>query len=381
MSKKIPVRLMDQPKDYKRMGTKPGVIEMWEDGKRDDDRAGAYEWWYFDMILDDGSKVVIHFNTKDNKSIQKDGTIPSVVIKITDPKGKDFKDNVVLKREDAFFGKERCDVKFGPHFVNGDMKKYRIHVERTGGVSGADYGGEGKASDVGADLVLTSTSKPWRPGAGGFAFGDDEKGYFTWLCAVPRGTVEGTLFYDGKDHYVTGVGYHDHQWGNMKHNATWDHWIWGRQDFGDYAILVFDIGTQKKYGYERLPMMFLQDKDGNLVMESLTVPECTFLKEYKEKDSAKMYPKVIRYVFKDGEKRVEYTIHQTNELESRDAAGQLPKPLQFILKMKGLHPSTTRNFAEGSIVYNDGKEKIERKGTMIYEFVYMGLTVKEKMEN
>ena len=193
----INVRLMDTDSDYKKMGTQKDCIEVWEDGKCDDDRAGVYEWWYFDMILDDGSKAVIH----------------------------------------------------------------------------------------------TSTAKPWRPGAGGFAFGDD--GYFTWLCAVPRGTVTGTLYYDGKEHQVTGAGYHDHQWGNVKHNSTWDHWIWGRQDFGDYAILVFDIGTQKKFGYQRLPMMFLEDKDGNLVMEDLTTPKCKFVQEYKEKLSGKMYPKEI----------------------------------------------------------------------------------------
>lgn len=296
MSKEISVRVMDKEKDYKRMGTKKGCIEVWEDGKRDDDRAGVYEWWYFDMILDDGSKVVIHFNTKDNKNIGKDGTIPSVVLKITAPDGKEYKDNVVLSREEASFKKDHCYVKFGSHYLDGDLKTYHIHVEPTGGVNGSDAsGGTGEASNVGADLTLVSTAKPWRPGAGGFTFGDDEKGYFTWLCAVPRGTVEGTIFYDGKEHKVTGAGYHDHQWGNMKHNSTWDHWIWGRQDFGDYAILVFDIGTQKKFGHKRLSMMFLEDKEGNLVMEDLKDPKCKFVKEYKEKLSGKMYPKVIEY--------------------------------------------------------------------------------------
>lgn len=379
---KTKVRVMDQEKDYKRMGTKKGIIEVWEDGKRDDDRAGVYEWWYFDMILDDGSKVVVHFNTKDNKTIGKDGTIPSVVLKITAPDGKEYKDNVVLSKKEASFGKDRCDVKFGPHFLDGDLHTYHIHVAQTGGVSGSDgAGGEGKASNVGADLILTSTSKPWRPGAGGFTFGDDESGYFTWLCAVPRGTVKGTLFYDGKEHSVTGAGYHDHQWGNMKHNSTWDHWIWGRQDFGDYAILVFDIGTQKKFGYKRLPMMFMEDKDGNLVMEDLKDPKCKFIKEYKEKISGKMYPKVIEYTFTQGNRCMKYTITQINELESRDPTAQLSKLLQAVLKFKGMHPSTSRNFAVGKMVYTDRTETIEREGEMIYEFVYMGITVKDKMEN
>ena len=45
-------------------------------------------------------------------------------------------------------------------------------------MNGTDGSGRhGEASDVGCDLTLTSTAKPWRPEAGGFAF--DEDGYFT----------------------------------------------------------------------------------------------------------------------------------------------------------------------------------------------------------
>ena len=381
MGKQIQVRVMDQAHDYERMGTRKGMIEPWEDGKRDDDRAGVYEWWYFDFIMDDGSKAVIHFNTKDNKTIKKDGTIPSVVLKITSPDGKEYKDNVVLGRDVATFGEGKCDVEFGPHYLSGDLQTYRIHVDHTGGVSGADgAGGEGEASDVAADLTLVSTSKPWRPGAGGFCFGDDESGYFTWLCAVPRGRVTGTLFYGGQEHTVSGEGYHDHQWGNMEHNSTWDHWLWGRQDFGDYAMVVFDIGTQRKYGFQRLPMMFLEDSEGNLVMEDTNDPRCRFVKEYKEKLSGKMYPKTIEYEFTDGNKKAKYVIDQSYELEARDPTAQLPAPMRALLKLKDLHPSTTRNFATGTLHYQNGMQAVKRSGEMIYEFVYMGTTVKEKME-
>lgn len=382
MAKVIPVRVMDQPQDYLRMGTQRGMIEAWEDGKRDDDRAGVYEWWYFDMILDDGSKAVIHFNTKDNQTIGKAGTIPSVVLKITSPEGVDYKDNVVLNASAATFGKGACDVKFGPHFIKGDLKTYQIHVSPTGGRNGTDGGGViGAASSVGADLVLRSTSQPWRPGAGGFTFGEDEAGYFTWLCAVPRGTVTGTLFYNGKTHAVTGVGYHDHQWGNMAHNTTWDHWLWGRQDFGDYTMLVFDIGTQKKFGYKRLPMMFLQDNAGHLLMEDLHAPKCQVIEEYQEKVSGKTYPKVIHYRFSQGNQSVDYTLSQQSELESRDAAAGLPKLIVSAMKLKGLRPSTTRNFATGTMTYDSGDQTVTRTSDLIYEFVYMGLTVKDKMEN
>lgn len=378
------VRLMNQTSDFENFGVNPHQVEPWEDAKRDDDRAGVYEWWYFDMILDDGSKAVIHFNTKDNKTIGKDGTIPSVVIKITSPTGKEFKDNVILKAEEASFGKEQCDVNYGPHYVKGDLQDYHIYVAPTGGVNGTDgAGGTGEASSVGADLMLHSTSSAWRPGAGGFAFDEDEKGYFTWLCAVPRGQVTGTLFYDGESHQVTGAGYHDHQWGNMKHFSTWDHWLWGRQDFGDYTLLIFDIGTQKTFNNQRLPMMFLEDNDGNLLFENTDhAPKCQVLEEYKEKLSGKSYPKKVAYEFKQGDKTIKYVITQKEELEARDAAAEMPKPLSWVLeKAKKLHPSTTRNFAHGELIYDDGQQVIKREGDMIYEFIYMGLTAKDQMEN
>ena len=376
----VNVRVMDRDEDYQRMGTKKGVIEPWEDGKRDDDRAGVYEWWYFDMILDDGSKAVIHFNTKDNKTIKKSGTIPSVVLKITSPDGKEYKDNVVLTAADAHFGTSCCDVKFGPHSIYGDFKEYKIHVAPTGGVCGTDgAGGHGAASDVGCDLTLTSLAKPWRPGAGGFAF--DDGGYFTWLCAVPRGTVCGDLYYNGEHHTVTGAGYHDHQWGNVAHNKTWYHWIWGRQDFGDYAMLTFDICTQKKFGYTRLPMFFLEDKDGNLLLEQLTTPKCRIVEEYTEKLTGKKYPKEVAYTLMQGKRKLVYTIRQQEELESRDAGAQMPKALLKVLELKDLHPSTTRNFAHGKMTYTDESGKtVTREGDMIYEFVYMGMNYRAHME-
>lgn len=277
------------------------------------------------------------------------------------------------------YEQDQCDVTFEPHRIYGDLKEYMIHVAPTGGVCGTDgAGGTGVASNVGCDLRLVSTARSWRPGAGGFAFDDD--GYFTWLCAVPRGTVSGTLFYNGSEHQVTGAGYHDHQWGNVAHNKTWDHWLWGRQDFGDYAILVFDICTQKRFGYTRLPMFFLEDQDGNLVLEQLTTPQCRILQEYTEPLSNKKYPKEIEYTLLQGDRQVIYTITQEYELESRDAGAQLPRPMLRLLEWKGLHPSTTRNYAHGSLVYDDGAAKVEREGNMIYEFVYMSTDYRSHME-
>ena len=121
-------------------------------------------------------------------AITKDGTLPSVVVKITSPDGREFKDNVVIDAGAASMSRERCDVSFGPHTLAGDFKTYALHVEKTDGENGSDgAGGTGKASPVGCELTLSSTSKPWRPGAGvtGLKPGDE-------VCAATLG-LKGAL--------------------------------------------------------------------------------------------------------------------------------------------------------------------------------------------
>ena len=49
------------------MGLDGPEVQPWEDGFRTHDSSDhAFEWWYFDMELDDGSALVATFNTKPN---------------------------------------------------------------------------------------------------------------------------------------------------------------------------------------------------------------------------------------------------------------------------------------------------------------------------
>lgn len=83
-------RLMDRPEDYKKLGINPEQVETWEDGRRNPETGpGNWEWWYFDSILDDGSKAVLQFFTTSGlKNINKDGDTPSVTFNYTTPDGK-----------------------------------------------------------------------------------------------------------------------------------------------------------------------------------------------------------------------------------------------------------------------------------------------------
>ncbi len=70
MASKLAV-MADSPSDFERLGLSPTSIAPWEDGKRTDDSAGTYEWWYFDAHLADGAKLVVTFMNKDIAEPQK----------------------------------------------------------------------------------------------------------------------------------------------------------------------------------------------------------------------------------------------------------------------------------------------------------------------
>ena len=357
------VRLMNRPEDYKAIGIKPHIVEPWEDGIRDSIRSGSYEWWYFDAIMDDDTKVVVHFNTKELQNIKDKAAHPSVNIKITTPEGKTYNEKVEVLPEEASFSKEGCNVQIGKDSFVGNLQEYFIKVHPING--------------VGAELKLTSLSKPWRPETGYFVFGDKEEQYFTWLCVVPKGKVRGALTIDGKTYDVQGSGYHDHQWSNISPLKAWNTWLWARLNLKDYSMLVFDFITTEEYGFKRFPIAFIQDKNGDLVFENTEDVQYEVFDEYLQEGTNKYYPKHSKYTFMNMNKKVECTLKVKDELEIKDPYSSAPLLKKVIMKLLGLRPSYARYFAQGDVVIAGSENTIERSTDLIYEFVYLGKSYKE----
>lgn len=354
--------LLDKPEDYKKLGVNPDKIEIWEDRRRNTDTGpNNWEWWYFDAILDDGSTAVIQFFTKSGIYIEKKGDHPTLTIKITDLAGTHHKQDVKFKVGDTFYGNDGCDIKFGKNIFKGNLKEYHIFVEPTEG--------------VGADLKLTSVSQSYRPGTAYFNFGSEDK-YYTWLCLVPKGKVEGTMTYGGKTIKVSGFGYHDHQWGSVNFQKEWNHWVWARQSFDDYSMLVFDMVSSKNTEFTRFPIVFIQDKDGNIIFENTQNVECRVLDEYHDDEaSGKDYPKGIQYIFENNEKRADYLLSLKKIIEERGTKN-IPLPAKLVMKTMGINPAYSRYLSDGKLKLTIDNEVIERSGELIYEFMYPGETFK-----
>lgn len=111
-------RLMAKDSDYKHLGLTKGPVELWEDGKRDDDRGGVVEWWYFDTL-----KVKQEL---DGRYIYKQ--MPFFlcgIFKGTKPKyGRYLAEGTVTYSDSEQTFTETSDLIYGFAFVGEEYKQY-----------------------------------------------------------------------------------------------------------------------------------------------------------------------------------------------------------------------------------------------------------------
>lgn len=118
------------------------------------------------------------------------------------------------------------------------------------------------------NLTFTNLIPGWTRGTGEIMFGTPSKNnLFGWVVAQPRARVEGTISVDGKEHQVTGIGYHDHNWGSGFLPLYVSHWIWGRLSTERFTMIFADISTTRKCGGYEVPLVFLA-LDDKIVLES-----------------------------------------------------------------------------------------------------------------
>ncbi|HEY0700948.1 MAG TPA: lipocalin-like domain-containing protein, partial [Micromonospora sp.] len=243
--------LADGPGAFDALGMKHRDIQPWEDGIRTDPHAHSFEWWYFDAHLADGSALVITFFTKQMLSpylpLQ-----PVVTLNLDRPDGTHVQRELHFSPEEFSASTERCDVRIGPNVFTGDLHTYRIHVED---------------EEITVDVTLTGKVPPWRPATGHLYFDDgtaDNRHLFAWLPAVPDGTVEATLTHQGSTETIQGVGYHDHNWGDVPMNQIVHHWWWARARVGPYTVITCHITAEAAYGGDPVPVLMIA-RDGQVI--------------------------------------------------------------------------------------------------------------------
>jgi hypothetical protein len=237
------------------------VIETWSGpGKKDGrinliepaenaahPRAGKtyLEWWYFDAVLKTGH-VVVGFLQASELLTKK----PGVELHIYRPSGEKLSAVRPYPESDLRVSDEGCDVWVGKNHAKADYPP--------GG--GLPVHTLSIAEDrLAADLTFFSEVPGWRPGEGKTIYG--KSGYFAWIVPVPRARVEGTIVIDGKTTAVSGIGYHDHNWGTADMKRILTHWYWGRIYAQDLTFIYAYVRTNRRFGYNCSKPLMIAHRD------------------------------------------------------------------------------------------------------------------------
>ncbi len=350
MARKL-LTLGDSPEMIKKAGLGDSVA-LWEDGQRCETTAGFFEWWYFDANLDDGSTAVVVFMTK--PFTERTGSLkPGVRLAITTPDGRELGGFPLFDPAQFSAVRAQCDVKIGHNWARGDLHRYELHAE---------YG------DAAADLVLTGTVPPWRPGAGITYYDEELTRFFAWLPAVPYGKVEGTLTYDGKAHKVSGSGYHDHNWGNVGLNEVMSHWYWGRAHVAGYTLIFVEMTSTRNLGGQKIPIFMLARHDKILTGDG--APLTLEVREFEKHPGGRQFPRKVDFCWKSDKGEVNIALRHPQVLEASSLLGFLPPWQQRVLRLFA-NPYYFRFNADMKLHIDLAGEKCSEKGTALFEIMLL----------
>ncbi|WP_223628974.1 hydroxyneurosporene dehydrogenase [Microbacterium sp. EST19A] len=335
-------RFANRDEDYQRLGISRDDVATWEDGARTDGRRGTYEWWHFDAHLEGGAKLVVTFLTKDFSAPDKPLS-PMIRLNLDLPDGRSFRVIRAYRAEDYSSRRDGADVRIGRNTFTGDLDHYEIHVE---------------IDDLQIDVTLDAEIRPWRPHTGCLVFDEVRDLEFSWLPAVPLGTVGGSYEIDGVRHAAIGVGHHDHNWGNVGMESIINDWYRATGQAGPYTVIASYITSHGKYGYEPVPV-FMLAKDGEIVADDASLTRFRASKAYFDARTGKPVAAVTTYFHGDYADR--YVVAFT---KSRDLVADT-----FIERMKGLRRLTARlKQRDGAYHRFVGDVTVERwQGTTLVE--------------
>ncbi|HET9849851.1 MAG TPA: hydroxyneurosporene dehydrogenase [Candidatus Dormibacteraeota bacterium] len=355
MADKLAV-MASSPADYQRLGLSPTSIATWEDGARTDNSAGSYEWWYFDAHLADGAKLVVSFMNKDIAEPQKPLS-PLIRLNLELPDGRRFEKLTHYPPDQWSSAKRHADVRLGQNRFTGDLHRYRIQAT---------------ADEISIDATLTGEVPPWRPSTGYMVFGADRSREFAWLPSVPEGAVTLVYSVNGERHETTGVGYHDHNWGNIGLMKVVHDWYWARGHAGPYSVIASYITSTKRYGFESIPIFMLSR--GHVIVGDDS-NRVSFEREniYTDRTTGKPVATTTRYTYRAGDDRYVVSFIRRHDLVVSRMIDTIKGVKRVAARLAGFDGAYLRFVGDLQIDHYRGGELVEaHKNDAIWELMYFG---------
>jgi predicted secreted hydrolase len=349
--------------DYTRLGLARDTVAPWEDGARTDNRRGTYEWWYFDAHLDDGSSLVVVFMNKDLAS-PNDPLTPTIRIDLDLADGRSFQKLATYEPESWRAATDAADVRIGENRFTGDLHTYRIQAT---------------VEEIAIDVTLVGQTRPWRPQTGYLLYGPERDKEFAWLPSVPQGAVTAAYRIGDEAHETTGVGYHDHNWGNVSLAQIVHDWYWARGQAGPYSVIASLVTAHERYGYTELPI-FMLARDGEVVADDSQRVQFEPLDTYTDESTGKPVATTTRYTYADGDgdgdgdgERWIVTFTRDRDLAKSRMIESMHGPKRVLAHLARFDGAYLRFAGTLDVEHRRGSELVEHHSAeAIWELMYFG---------
>jgi hypothetical protein len=248
-------------------------------------------------------------------------------------------------------------VRIAGNRFTGDLRRYRITTT---------------VDDIEVDVDLVGQVPPWRPGTGYMLYGRKRDLEFGWLPAVPQGTVTASYRIGDETHTTRGIGYHDHNWGNVALTEVINDWYWARGRAGPYSVIASYVTAHKKYDYAPVTL-FMLAKDGKVVVDDGTRTRFEADGYYVDPLTRKPVANVTRYRYSgDGETYVVTFTRHSDLTRTRmiDSVHGFKKIAAELVHFDGAYLRFSGELRVQHIV--DGRCVEEHTDTAIWELMYFG---------
>jgi predicted secreted hydrolase len=342
--------------DYERFGVARGTVAPWEDGARTDNRRGTYEWWYFDAHLEDGSSLVVVFMNKDLAS-PHDSLTPTIRIDLDLADGRSYQKLLTCTPGSWQSSTRTADVRIGENRFSGDLHTYSIHAT---------------VEEVTVDVTLVGQVPAWRPETGYLLYGAERDKEFAWLPSVPQGAVTAMYRIGDEVHETTGVGYHDHNWGNVSLAKIVHHWYWARGQAGPYSVIASLVTAHEEFGYTELPI-FMLAREGEVVADDSRRVRFEALDSYTDQSTGKPVATRTRYTYAGEGERWIVTFTRDRDLAKSRMIEQLHGPKRVLAQLSRFDGAYLRFAGTLDIEHHRGTTLVEQHSDpAIWELMYFG---------
>jgi hypothetical protein len=195
---------------------------------------------------------------------------------------------------------------------------------------------------------------------------------------VPRGSVEGTITIAGTSRTVSGVGYHDHNWGDVSMLDLIHDWYWGRAQVGGYTVIASYITAREEYGSTPVPL-FMLARDDVIIADDASKVRFSASEMYTDSFTGKPVANVLVYEFDDGTSHYRVTFRREQDI-NRTRFVDLLSGLQALLaRLAGFDGAYLRFTGPATVERFEGTQVVETASerAAVWELMYFGHAPKE----